>query len=121
MTAQPSNAAFRVGARRPPVLLLHGLTGAPADLQVISRRLRQAGYTVEVPMLPGHGVGERELLRTGWRDWLAAAESALLHLAGEDGRVVVGGLSMGGAVVGPGRAPSRADRGHSLLRPDPAL
>ena len=80
---------------RPPVLLLHGLTGAPADLQTVTRHMRQAGYEVCAPMLPGHGVGERELLKTGWRDWLSGAESELARLSEDGERVVVGGLSMG--------------------------
>ena len=82
-------------ATRPPVLLLHGLTGAPADMQTITRHLRLAGYTVVAPMLPGHGVGERELLKTGWRDWLAGAEAELLRLTAGGERAIVGGLSMG--------------------------
>ena len=82
-------------AVRPPVLLLHGLTGAPADMQTITRHLRHAGYTVAVPMLPGHGVGERELLKTGWRDWLAGAEAELMRLTAGGERAIVGGLSMG--------------------------
>ena len=82
-------------ATRPPVLLLHGLTGAPADMQTITRHLRQAGYTVVAPMLPGHGVGEQELLKTGWRDWLAGAEAELFKLTAKGERAIVGGLSMG--------------------------
>jgi carboxylesterase len=78
-----------------PALLLHGLTGAPADLQIITRHLRHAGHRVEAPMLPGHGVGERELLKTGWRDWLAGAEAELFRLTDGGGKVLVGGLSMG--------------------------
>ncbi|MGC1303121.1 MAG: alpha/beta fold hydrolase, partial [Caulobacteraceae bacterium] len=50
---------------------------------------------VEAPMLPGHGVGERELLKTGWRDWLAGAEAELFRLTDDGGRALVGGLSMG--------------------------
>ena len=84
---------------KPPVLLLHGLTGAPADLQTVTRHLRQGGHEVVAPMLPGHGVGERELLKTGWRDWLAGAEAELLRLTEDGGRAVVGGLSMGAVLA----------------------
>lgn len=80
---------------KPPVLLLHGLTGAPADLQTVTRHMRQAGYGVTAPMLPGHGVGEQELVKTTWRDWLAGAEAELDRLSAGGERVVVGGLSMG--------------------------
>lgn len=105
MTVEPllagDGAAAAVPAeRRTPALMLHGLTGAPADLQVITRRLRMGGRRVEAPMLPGHGVGEDELLKTGWRDWLAGAEAALIALTDEEGGpAVVGGLSMGAVLA----------------------
>jgi carboxylesterase len=92
LEARPAAAASQVKAR---ALLLHGLTGAPADLQIVTRHMRQAGHRVEAPMLPGHGVGERELLKTGWRDWLAGAEAELLRLTDDGERALVGGLSMG--------------------------
>lgn len=80
---------------RPPVLLLHGLTGAPGDLQVITKHLKRGGYDVSAPMLPGHGLNEKELLKTGWRDWLGAAEAELLRLTSDGRQAFVGGLSMG--------------------------
>lgn len=86
-------------ASKSPVLLLHGLTGAPADLQTITRHLRQGGYEVAAPMLPGHGVPEAELLKTGWRDWLACAEAELLRLTADGERAFVGGLSMGAVLA----------------------
>jgi carboxylesterase len=100
MTLPVAGAAL-AGAERlkPPVLLLHGLTGAPADMQTITRHLRQNGYRVEVPMLPGHGVSEAELLKTGWRDWLAGAEAELLQITEGGGRAFVGGLSMGAVLA----------------------
>lgn len=85
---------------RAPVLLFHGLTGAPAELQAVSRALRRAGYAVETPMLPGHGVDEKTLLKTGWKDWLGAAEAELLRLSDQaGGPVFVGGLSMGAVLA----------------------
>jgi carboxylesterase len=100
-----------------PVLLFHGLTGAPAELQAITRALRRAGYAVETPMLPGHGVDEATLLKTGWKDWLAAAEAELVRLS-EQGPIFVGGLSMG-AVLALALAQRRPERvkGLALLAP----
>ena len=85
---------------KPPVLLFHGLTGAPAELQAVSRALRRAGYEVETPMLPGHGADEKALLKTGWKDWLACAEEELIRLSDHaGGPVFVGGLSMGAVLA----------------------
>jgi carboxylesterase len=85
--------------QKSPVLLYHGLTGAPAELQSVSRALRRAGYEVETPMLPGHGVDEATLLKTGWRDWLGACEQDLLRVTANGDQAFVGGLSMGAVLA----------------------
>lgn len=90
----------RASVDKPPVLLFHGLTGAPAELQAVSRALRRAGFDVETPMLPGHGVDEKTLLKTGWKDWLGAAEAELIRMSDEaQGPIFVGGLSMGAVLA----------------------
>ncbi len=99
---------------RVPVLLFHGLTGAPAELQAVSRHLRRAGYEVETPMLRGHGVDEATLLKTGWRDWMAGAEEELLRLTADGGQAIVGGLSMG-AVLALGLAERHPERVKGVL------
>ena len=82
-------------ATRPAVLLLHGLTGMPAEMRPLARHLAKMGYVVETPLLPGHGGTHRDLLRTGWREWVNGARAALRRMAAESRPVVVGGLSMG--------------------------
>jgi carboxylesterase len=99
---------------RVPVLLFHGLTGAPAELQSVSRHLRRAGYEVETPMLAGHGVDEATLLKTGWRDWMGGAEQELLRMTADGGQVIVGGLSMG-AVLALGLAEKYPDKIKGVL------
>lgn len=99
---------------RPPVLLLHGLTGAPADLQVVTKHLKRSGFEVAAPMLPGHGLDEKGLLQTGWRDWLAAAEAELFRLTPNGGQAFVGGLSMG-AVLSLALAARHPDRVRGVV------
>lgn len=77
-------------------LLIHGLTGMPNEMKPIERVLTELGCTVSVPMLAGHGAGQKELLATGWPDWLQTAREALNELCKTCDTVVVGGLSMGG-------------------------
>ena len=81
------------------VLLLHGLTGSPAAWRPIARDLAAAGLTVRVPLLPGHGTRWQDANRTTWHDWYAAADTAFRQLLARGGPVVVGGLSMGGALA----------------------
>jgi carboxylesterase len=87
------------GGLRIGVLLLHGFTGSPASMVPWGRRLAEDGYAVAVPRLPGHGTTWRDLNRTTFTDWHAEAERALEKLQANCDRVVVGGLSMGGALA----------------------
>jgi carboxylesterase len=76
-------------------LLLHGLTGMPNEMRAIEKALESIGCDVEVPMLAGHGATHKELLKTGWKDWLDSARQALNKLCERCDQVYVGGLSMG--------------------------
>ena len=81
------------------VLVLHGFTGNPSSMRRIAEAFAKAGHTVEMPLLPGHGTTVEDLLGTGWLDWSSAAEASYQDLAGRSERVVVIGLSMGGALA----------------------
>jgi carboxylesterase len=86
----------------PPVagaLLLHGLTGSPQSLGSLPRALAGAGFQVEVPVLAGHCTTLAALEGTGWEDWVGSAERAYARLAAACERVVLVGLSMGGALA----------------------
>ena len=81
-------------------LVLHGFTGNPNSMKGVAHALAAAGFAVELPLLPGHGTSVADMLETGWSDWLGAAEDALGKLqARVPGKVVVVGLSMGGALT----------------------
>src|SRR4051794_5066361 len=87
------------GGRRIGVLLSHGFTGQPASITPWGEALAARGYAVEVPRLPGHGTTWQEMNKTTWADWYAEITRAFEKLAAENDAVVVGGLSMGGALV----------------------
>ncbi|NNH23815.1 alpha/beta fold hydrolase [Pseudokineococcus marinus] len=88
-------------AHRPRVgaLLLHGFTGSPASVRPWGEALASAGLHVAVPRLPGHGTSVADLDRTTWHDWYALARADLLRLRERCDVVLVGGLSMGGALA----------------------
>jgi carboxylesterase len=87
------------GGRRIGVLLSHGFTGQPASMTPWGQYLAAKGYAVEVPRLPGHGTTWQELNTKRWDDWYAEVTTTLDKLVAENDAVVVGGLSMGGALV----------------------
>ncbi len=82
------------------VLVVHGFTGNPQSMRGLAQAFAAAGFTVELPLLPGHGTSIDDMLTTSWDDWSAAAEQSYDDLAGRcDGKVVVAGLSMGGTLA----------------------
>jgi carboxylesterase len=81
------------------VLLCHGFTGTPQSMRPWGEYLADRGYTVHVPLLPGHGTTWQEMNGTRWRDWYSCVDAAFRELHETCERVVVGGLSMGGALA----------------------
>jgi carboxylesterase len=87
------------GGRPIGVLLVHGFTGSPASMKPWGRALSERGYAVEVPLLPGHGTRWQDLNKVTWTQWYDEASRAFDGLQTTCDKVVVGGLSMGGAVA----------------------
>lgn len=81
------------------VLVIHGFTGSPQSMRPIAEACAAAGHTVEMPRLPGHGTTVEDILTTSWADWSAHVEAAYSDLASRCDRVIVTGLSMGGALT----------------------
>ena len=80
-------------------LVLHGFTGSPQSMRPWALALADAGLTVRLPRLPGHGTTWQDMARTRWQDWYGEAERAFDELAARCGTVVVCGLSMGGTLT----------------------
>jgi carboxylesterase len=81
------------------VLVSHGFTGSPASMRPWGQALADAGFTVRVPRLPGHGTTWQELNQTRWQDWYAEVDRSLSELRERCDKVAVAGLSMGAALV----------------------
>lgn len=78
------------------VLLLHGLTGIPAEMKFVARRLNLAGYAVYAPLLAGHGNDRKALEQTTWQDWLQGVIGAAEKLRHEFDEVYTAGICVGG-------------------------
>ena len=81
------------------MLVLHGYTGNPQSMRPLAEAAAAAGYTVDLPLLPGHGTAIEDLLPTRWEDWSGGAEAAYEALAARCDKVMVTGLSMGGTLT----------------------
>ncbi|MFZ2387151.1 MAG: alpha/beta fold hydrolase [Polaromonas sp.] len=104
------------------VLLFHGLSSGPLELQFVARGLHRAGYTVHAPVIPGYTYG---LIRDhgvdhGAEDWICAALRELDWLAEQCESVSVGGLCIG-AILALRVAALRSGRLSSVLALSTAL
>ncbi len=91
--------AFRHDGNDVGVLLIHGFTGSPASMLPWADHLAAEGYTVRLPLLPGHGTRWQDANRTTFDDWLAVVTGELRELRDTCRAVVVCGLSMGGTLT----------------------
>ena len=81
------------------ILFIHGFTGSPYEGRDFAQYFKEKGYTVWVPLLPGHGTNPRDLLEVRWQDWYQQARENYLHLKRECTKVAVVGQSMGGTLA----------------------
>lgn len=95
----PGAEPMSVGGGPTGVLAIHGFTGSPQSMRPIATAMAEAGHTVELPLLPGHGTNVEDMIQTGWSDWTAAVAAVYLDLASRTDRVIVTGLSMGGSLT----------------------
>ncbi len=79
--------------------MCHGFSGTRSSVMPWADGLAEAGFDVEVPLLPGHGTDWRDLEGRRWREWAGAYEEACERLAARTDLLFAAGLSMGGAIA----------------------
>ncbi|MFI2437290.1 alpha/beta hydrolase [Streptomyces sp. NPDC018693] len=99
MPVLPGAEPYRHEGGEVGVLLCHGFTGSPQSLRPWAQYLAERGFTVSLPLLPGHGTRWEDLQLTGWPDWYAEVDRELRALREHCAQVFVAGLSMGGALA----------------------
>lgn len=86
---------FEIRKGKTGVLLLHGLSGTPAEVKPLGDALAAKGYSTLGPWLTGHGTSPRDLARTRWTDWAQSARAAMETLKKRCSKIYLAGLSMG--------------------------
>jgi len=89
------DVSFFMPGGRAGVLLIHGLTGTPAEMRILAKGLNRAGFSVYGMQLAGHCGTEEDLIQTGWRDWDKSVIEAADFLSRQVDKMFIGGLSMG--------------------------
>jgi len=99
MSVAPDYSFYLKGASDKSVLLVHGLTGSPAEMKFIGKQLHRRGFTVYAPMLAGHGADVETLTRTRYEDWLESLRAGLHRLKQETREVYAAGICVGGGLA----------------------
>lgn len=96
----PEAGPFALPGRDEALLVIHGFTGTPGELRPIGDLAHDAlGWTVEAPLLPGHGTTPADLAPRRLAEWTNAVEGRFRALRAAHARVHVAGLSMGGLLA----------------------
>lgn len=90
---------FFKGTKKTGLLLLHGLTSSPQEMQYMFDYFKKKDYTVYAPLMPGHGTIPEDLAQTTWQDWVNSSEKALEELNQHVSNVIMAGSSNGGNVA----------------------
>jgi carboxylesterase len=99
MTSIDTSPFAHEGSADIGVLVCHGFTGSPHSMRPWAQYLAEQGWSVSLPLLPGHGTHWRDANRTSWHDWYATIDDAFTRLRERCGKVFVCGLSMGGGLA----------------------
>lgn len=81
------------------IILIHGFTGSPRQMQWLDEKFEQDGFAVITPTLKGHGTKPEDLFECTYQDWIAQTEQALFEAQRKYESVFVAGLSMGGTLA----------------------
>jgi carboxylesterase len=79
------------------IVLVHGFTSTPSVMRPWAQFLNSHGFSVRVPLLPGHGTSVDDLETVSWQQWPTEIETHLNQLLLDCEKVFLCGFSMGGA------------------------
>jgi hypothetical protein len=99
------------------VVLFHGFTNAPRQMEVLAQAYAREGYNVYVPRMPHHGLADRmtsDLANANRRELIAWTDDAIDIGAGLGDHVVVSGLSAG-ATLSAWAAKNRTEVSEAVL------
>jgi carboxylesterase len=114
----PGAATIDLAGRGPhAAFMVHGFGDTPQTLALLAEYLHARGFSVRVPLLPGHGRTLPEFARSRADDWIGFARSELAAFRARHPDAAIVGLSMGGAVAAVLAAEAPAPPALALVAP----
>ncbi len=99
MAIMPGAEPFAHDGNEVGVLVCHGYSSTPQSMRPWAQHLADQGYTVRLPLLPGHGTTWQDLGRTRWTDWYDVLDREFADLQQRCEVVFTVGLSLGGLLA----------------------
>lgn len=78
------------------IVLVHGLTGIPAEMKLVAKQLNRAGYSIYAPLLRGHGVDVPTLTKTSWQNWRDGLLEDMQKFSTQVDSLFTAGICVGG-------------------------
>ncbi len=79
------------------VVLIHGLTDSPGNMRDFAEFFNKGGYSVYVPLLPGHATSVQDLDNKKYGDWYREVEKTFENI--NENKVYLVGYSLGGLLA----------------------
>jgi len=89
------NGLYLEGNNGNLVILIHGLTGTPHEMQFLAHSLNRNGYTIICPRLKNHGQPLTVLKNTKWQEFYSTVKETFLSAKNNYHQIFLSGLSMG--------------------------
>lgn len=106
------DASFAIGNPNANVrvIIFHGYTGSTDEFEALAHAIvRALDAHVSVPLLPGHGTNEADLLHFTYQDFILFAEKEVEHARSTDAHLIILGHSFGGYLAMECAARYKAD------------
>lgn len=94
-----NNAGLYVGNNDVGILLVHGFTASPFEVNALGRALNEQGFTVYLPLIQGFGANSAVANKFTYRDWRASLDASVESLARCYSKIIIIGFSNGGGLV----------------------
>ena len=120
VSLRPEAEPFSADGGPVGAVVCHGFTGMPGGVREWAVGLANAGLTVRLPRLPGHGTKWQDANRTSWQDWYGELARTFDDVRSRCEQVFVMGLSMG-ATLALRLAEQRGDDIAGVVVVNPAL
>src|SRR5579859_1292453 len=99
LAVMPGAEPFYAENGKVGVLVSHGYTGNPQSMRYLAEALANAGFTVALPRLRGHGTTPADMATSTASQWIADLDQATTWLRERCDTLFVAGLSMGGTLT----------------------